>query len=85
LLKSKDVEKFKYDKTVYIAAVGNCGACYYCVNACAENAIKEWNPPHYQPCSMYKVYEMCGSMSTKCTTHNTLGIKWAETHVLTIT
>jgi formate hydrogenlyase subunit 6/NADH:ubiquinone oxidoreductase subunit I len=41
LLKSKEVEKFKYDKTVHIAAIGKCGECYYCVNACPENAIKE--------------------------------------------
>jgi Fe-S-cluster-containing hydrogenase component 2 len=45
LLKSKEVEKFRYDKTVYVVAVGKCGTCYYCVNACPENAIKEWNPP----------------------------------------
>jgi NAD-dependent dihydropyrimidine dehydrogenase PreA subunit len=45
MLKSKEVDKFKYDKTVYIAAVGNCGACYNCANVCPENVIKEWNPP----------------------------------------
>jgi NAD-dependent dihydropyrimidine dehydrogenase PreA subunit len=45
MLKSKEVEKFRYDKTVYIVAVGKCGTCYYCVNACPENAIREWDPP----------------------------------------
>ena len=44
-MKSKAVEKFRYDKTVCVVAVGKCGTCYYCVNGCPENAIQEWNPP----------------------------------------
>jgi formate hydrogenlyase subunit 6/NADH:ubiquinone oxidoreductase subunit I len=44
-LKSGEVEKSRYDRSVYIAAIGKCGGCYYCVNACPENAIKEQMPP----------------------------------------
>jgi formate hydrogenlyase subunit 6/NADH:ubiquinone oxidoreductase subunit I len=44
-LKSEVAEKYRYNKSVYIATIGKCGSCYYCVNACPENAIKEWNPP----------------------------------------
>lgn len=40
-MKSDEVEKFRYDNSVYIAAIGKCGVCYYCVNACPENAIRE--------------------------------------------
>ena len=39
---------------------------------------KRVESPNYQPRSMYKVYEMCGSLSTKCNAHNTLDVKWAE-------
>lgn len=45
LTKSKEVGKFRYDKTAYIVVVGKYGTCYDCMNACLENAIKEWNPP----------------------------------------
>jgi formate hydrogenlyase subunit 6/NADH:ubiquinone oxidoreductase subunit I len=78
LLKSKEVEEFRYDRTVYTAAVGKCGTCYYCVNVCPENAIKEWNPPHHQPLFVYTMYKMCGSLPTRRTEYNTLEIKWTE-------
>ena len=45
----KDVEKFRFDKNVFLAVVGECGGCYYCVNACPEDAIKEWMPPTVDP------------------------------------
>jgi NAD-dependent dihydropyrimidine dehydrogenase PreA subunit len=44
LFKSKEIEKLRYGKAVYVVAVGKCGMCYYCVNVCPENAIREWNP-----------------------------------------
>ena len=39
------VEKYRYKKSVYVGEVGNCAACYYCLYACPENAIKDTNPP----------------------------------------
>jgi Fe-S-cluster-containing hydrogenase component 2 len=45
LLKSNETEKFKYNKTVYLAVIGKGGECYYCVNVCQEHAMKEWTPP----------------------------------------
>jgi NAD-dependent dihydropyrimidine dehydrogenase PreA subunit len=44
-LNSDIIEKFKFDKKVFLAVIGKCGGCYYCANACQENAIKEWMPP----------------------------------------
>jgi len=45
LLGSGEVEKYRYDKSVYVGVVGNCAACYYCLYACPENAIKDTKPP----------------------------------------
>ncbi len=40
-----EIDKYKYNKEVYVAAIGNCHGCFYCVNACSESAIEEVKPP----------------------------------------
>jgi Fe-S-cluster-containing hydrogenase component 2 len=45
LLGSGEADKFRYDKSVYVGVVGNCAACYYCMYACPENAIKDTKLP----------------------------------------
>ena len=44
-MKSDIIDRFKYDKNVFLAVIGKCGGCYFCANACQENAIKERMPP----------------------------------------
>jgi formate hydrogenlyase subunit 6/NADH:ubiquinone oxidoreductase subunit I len=61
-LKSTEVRKYRYDKSVYIAVIGDCGGCYYCVNACPEKAIKESKPPtinHSKCTRCMKCVEAC--------------------------
>jgi len=61
-LKSDKVQKYRYDKSVFIAVIGNCGACYYCVNACPEKAIQELKPPtidHSKCTRCMKCVEAC--------------------------
>ena len=41
----RELEKYRYDKTVYVGVVGHCASCYYCLYVCPENAIKETKPP----------------------------------------
>ena len=40
----KELEKYRYDKSVYTVAIGKCGVCYLCVDECPENAIEEREP-----------------------------------------
>ena len=42
---SAEVEKYRYDESVYVGVIGKCAACYYCIYACPENAIKDTKPP----------------------------------------
>lgn len=61
-LMSRDVQKYRYDKSVYIAVIGKCGECYYCVDVCPEKAIKEWKPPtvdHSKCTRCMKCVEAC--------------------------
>ena len=39
---------------------------------------KGTEPSRYRPLFMYKMYEMCGSLPTRCNASDTLDIKWAE-------
>ena len=45
LLGSEEVEKYRYDKSFYGGVVGKCAACFYCLYAYPENAIKDRKPP----------------------------------------
>ena len=45
LLGSREAEKYRYDKSVYVGVIGKCAACFYCLYACPEKAIKDTRPP----------------------------------------
>ncbi len=40
----KELEKYRYDKSVCTAAIGRCGMCYMCIEECPENAIEKRSP-----------------------------------------
>ncbi len=40
----REPERYRYDRGVYVAAVGKCGACFLCVDECPEDAIHKMEP-----------------------------------------
>ena len=57
-----EFERYRYNKSVYVAAIGKCGACYICVDECPEGAIEKSEPVKvdYNRCTRcMKCVEVC--------------------------
>ena len=53
---------YQYNKSVYVAAIGKCGARYICVDECPEGAIERSEPVKvdYNKCTRcMKCVEVC--------------------------
>ena len=57
-----EFERYQYNKSVYVAAIGKCSACYICVDECPEGAIEGSEPVKvdYNKCTRcMKCVEVC--------------------------